>query len=317
MAEDEGTHTTAVPRVLAIAGSDSGGGAGIQADLKTIAAWGGYGMTAVTAVTAQNTQGVQAVHALSPQAVQDQLDAIGADIAVDAVKVGMLGSPAVMEVVADWLRQCAAPAVVDPVMVASSGDSLTAADAAAWARLLDAADLLTPNLPELEVLARRPLRDWAGALEAAAELAQRHSVTVLVKGGHLDPADHPDGVPDALVWPRQTGRRPGDGAGQEGAGPGDVGEGADEAQPRGSGEAAVVVDGPWHHVRSTHGTGCTLSSAMATLAGGGLGWEEALRAAKPWLAEAMCRGEALRVGRADLPGWHGPVDHGWRERERR
>lgn len=317
MAVDEGTRTPAVPRVLAIAGSDSGGGAGIQADLKTIVAWGGYGMTAVTAVTAQNTQGVQAVHPLPPQAVQDQLDAIGADIAVDAVKVGMLGSPAVMDVVADWLRQGTAPAVVDPVMVASSGDSLTAADAAAWDRLLDAADLVTPNLPELEVLARRPLTDWAGALEAAAELAHRHSVTVLVKGGHLDPADHPDGVPDALVGPSQTGRQPGDGAGPGGTGQGGSGEGAHEAQPRGFGEAAVVVKGPWHHVRSTHGTGCTLSSAMATLAAGGLGWEEALRAAKPWLAEAMRRGEALRVGRADLPGWHGPVDHGWRARERR
>lgn len=291
----------AVPRVLGIAGSDSGGGAGIQADLKTIAAWGGYGMTVVTAVTAQNTQGVQAVHPLPPQAVQDQLDSIGADIAVDAVKVGMLGSPAVMEVVAAWLEECPAPAVVDPVMVASSGDSLTAADAAAWERLLDAADLVTPNLPELEVLTGRTPPDWNSALAAARELADRHRVTVLAKGGHLDPSDHPDGVPDALVAP--------------GTGPGC--EAANEAGRHRPGEAAVVVTGPWRHVRSTHGTGCTLSSAMATLAGSGLGWEQALRRAKPWLAEAMARGEALAVGRAALPGWHGPVDHGWRERERR
>lgn len=289
-----------VPRVLSIAGSDSGGGAGIQADLKTIAAWGGYGMTAVTAVTAQNTQGVQAVHSLPPEAVQDQLDSVGEDIAVDAVKVGMLGSAEVMEVVAARLEQCAAPVVLDPVMVASSGDSLTAADVAAWERLLDAADLVTPNLPELEVLTGRTLPDWDSALAAAGGLAERHRVTVLVKGGHLDPAHHPDGVPDALVGP----------------GTGSAGEAADEAGRHGPGEAAVVVTGPWQRVRSTHGTGCTLSSALATLAGAGLGWEDALRQAKPWLAAAMSRGEALRVGRRELPGWHGPVDHGWRERER-
>ncbi|TFI01493.1 bifunctional hydroxymethylpyrimidine kinase/phosphomethylpyrimidine kinase [Micrococcus lylae] len=274
----------AVPRVLSIAGSDSGGGAGIQADVKTIAAWGGYGMTVVTAVTAQNTQGVQAVHPLPPEVVQDQLDAVGSDIAVDAVKVGMLGSPAVMEVVSAWLEGCAAPVVLDPVMVASSGDSLTAVDAAAWVRLLDAADLVTPNLPELEILTGERVPDWESAMEAAGELAARHAVTVLVKGGHLDPDEHPAGVPDALVVP---------------------------------GEDAVVVTGPWQRVRSTHGTGCTLASALATLAGARLDWEQALRQAKPWLAEAMGRGEALAVGRAELPGWHGPVDHGWRERERR
>ncbi|PNL17738.1 bifunctional hydroxymethylpyrimidine kinase/phosphomethylpyrimidine kinase [Micrococcus sp. FDAARGOS_333] len=288
MTEERGALTAAaararaVPRVLSIAGSDSGGGAGIQADVKTIAAWGGYGMTVVTAVTAQNTQGVQAVHPLPLEAVQDQLDAVGADIAVDAVKVGMLGSPAVMEVVSAWLEGCAAPVVLDPVMVASSGDSLTAADAAAWERLLGAADLVTPNLPELEVLTERTLPDWEGALAAAGELAARHAVTVLVKGGHLDPDEYPDGVPDALVAAE---------------------------------EEAVVVTGSWQRVRSTHGTGCTLASALATLAGAGLGWEEALRQAKPWLAEAMRRGEALAVGQAELPGWHGPVDHGWRERE--
>ena len=281
MTEKTDVPASTVPRVLSIATSDSGGGAGIPADLKTIAAWGGYGMTAVAAVTAQNTQGVQAVHPLPPEAVQDQLDSVGEDIAVDAVKVGMLGSPAVMEVVAVWLEQCAAPAVLDPVMVASSGDSLTAADAAAWERLLDAADLVTPNLPELETLTGERLPGFNSALAAAERLAARHRVTVLVKGGHLDPEEHPDGVPDALVA---------------------------------AGEEAVVLTGPWQRVRSTHGTGCTLSSAMATLAGAGLGWEQALRRAKPWLAEAMRRGEALAVGRAELPGWHGPVDHGWRER---
>lgn len=301
MVEQTSARGRRVPRVLAIAGSDSGGGAGIQADLKTIDAWGGYGMTAVTAVTAQNTQGVQAVHPLPAAAVQDQLDSVGEDIAVDAVKVGMLGSPAVMETVAGWLEQCAAPVVVDPVMVASSGHSLTAADAAAWESLLEAADLVTPNLPELEVLTGRTLPDWDSALTAAGELAGRHAVTVLVKGGHLDPEDHPGGVPDALV----------------GARTGLAGEAADGAGRHDPGEAAVVVSGPWQHVRSTHGTGCTLSSAMATLAGAGLGWGQALRRAKPWLAEAMRRGADLDVGRAELPGWHGPVDHGWRERGRR
>ncbi|WP_286670218.1 bifunctional hydroxymethylpyrimidine kinase/phosphomethylpyrimidine kinase [Micrococcus porci] len=286
----------AVPRVLSIAGSDSGGGAGIQADLKTIAEWGGYGMTAITAITAQNTQGVQAVHPLPAEVVRAQLDSVASDIAVDAVKVGMLGTAELMRVVADWLEE-ARPAVVvvDPVMAATSGHALTpVGDAeahAAWGRLLRAAHLVTPNLPELARLAGRPLDSWAAALDAARELAAAHAVTVLAKGGHLadltraDPegaeaGDDPDaegGVPDALVRP--------DGSVHE-------------------------VRGPRVESGATHGTGCTLSAALATLAAGGLGWEDAIERAKPWLAQAMVAGEALAVGDRTRPTWHGPVDHG-------
>ena len=180
--------TSAVPRVLSIAGSDSGGGAGVQADLKTIAAWGGYGMTAITAITAQNTQGVQAVHPLPVDVVRAQLDSVAADIAVDAVKIGMLGTVELMRAVAGWLEETR-PAVVvlDPVMVASSGDALTAVGdddgRAAWSRLLRAAHLVTPNLPELARLTGRDATDWDAALDAARGLAAEHGVTVLLKGG--------------------------------------------------------------------------------------------------------------------------------------
>lgn len=273
-----------VPRVLSIAGSDSGGGAGIQADLKTIAAWGGYGLTAITAVTAQNTQGVQAVHVLEPALVTAQLESVGADIVLDAVKIGMLGSPAVRAAVRDWLEQTRPPRVVlDPVMVASSGDALSdAALPAAWGPLLAAVDVVTPNLPELAALTGSavPAR-WAEALGLARGLAAAHGVTVVVKGGHLT---HPDdlvaGVPDAVVTP--------DGA-------------------------VTEVRGGQVDSRATHGTGCTLSSALAVLAGAGLTWEDALRAAKPWLAGAIAAGERLDVGER-TERWHGPLDHGHAQR---
>ena len=277
--------TTAVPRVLSIAGSDSGGGAGVQADLKTIAAWGGYGMTAITAITAQNTQGVQAVHPLPVDVVRAQLDSIAADIAVDAVKIGMLGTAELMGAVAAWLEETR-PAVVvlDPVMVASSGDALTAVGdddgRAAWSRLLWAAHLVTPNLPELARLTGRDATDWPAALDAARGLAAEHDVTVLLKGGHLDEAEAAE-VPDAVV--RVAG-------------------------------AVHEVRGPRVATRASHGTGCTLSSALATLAGAGLTWEDALARAKPWLAAAMRAGEALAVGDASRLTWHGPVDHGHAQR---
>ena len=282
--------TPAVPRVLSIAGSDSGGGAGVQADLKTIAAWGGYGMTAITAITAQNTQGVQAVHPLPVDVVRAQLDSVAADIAVDAVKIGMLGTVELMRAVAGWLEETL-PAVVvlDPVMVASSGDALTAVGdddgRAAWARLLRVAHLVTPNLPELARLTGRDATDWDAALDAARGLAAEHDVTVLLKGGHLDETEAPEAaaaeVPDAVVRV--------DGAVHE-------------------------VRGPRVATRASHGTGCTLSSALATLAGAGLSWEDALERAKPWLADAMRAGEALAVGDASRPTWHGPVDHGHAQR---
>src|SRR6478672_9153771 len=187
-----------IPRVLAIAGSDPSGGAGIQADLKSIAANGGYGMAAITALTAQNTQGVRAVHVPPAAFLTAQLEAISDDICIDAVKIGMLGDAAVIDAVRSWLEKVR-PAVVvlDPVMVATSGDRLLQESAeAALRELLPLAHLITPNLPELAMLVgEEPAADWETALDQGRRLADCTGATVLVKGGHLAG----DGCPDALV----------------------------------------------------------------------------------------------------------------------
>ena len=302
------------PRVLTIAGSDSGGGAGIQADLKTVAAFGGYGLSVLTAVTAQNTQGVQAVEVLTPDLVRAQLDSVAEDIAFDAVKIGMLGTAAVMEEVAAWLERTRPPRVVlDPVMVATSGDALTdssGVDAARlWGRLMDAADLVTPNLPELAALlgivdgAGREegapeggfRHSWQRACAGAAQLAARHEVAVLLKGGHLGEAALEADSPGSA------------GPSVAASAPGAARQVPDAIV---TAEAVDEVSGPRSDVRSTHGTGCTLSSAVAVLAAWGLDWGSALRRAKPWLLEAMRAGPALQVGEASRGTWHGPVDHG-------
>ncbi|BAS17755.1 thiamine biosynthesis multifunctional protein ThiED [Arthrobacter sp. Hiyo8] len=174
-----------IPRVLSIAGSDPSGGAGIQADLKSIAANGGYGMAVITALTVQNTQGVTGVHVPPVEFLRQQLDAISDDITVDAVKIGMLGDAAVIHEVRRWLGK-ARPAVVvlDPVMIATSGDRLLAESAeTALRELLPLADLVTPNLPELAMLLGEPVAtDWASALEQGKRLAASCGNTVLVKG---------------------------------------------------------------------------------------------------------------------------------------
>ncbi len=264
-----------VPRVLSVAGSDPSGGAGIQADLKAIAAAGGYGMAALTALTAQSTRGVSAVHVPPPSFLAAQLDTLRADVALDGVKVGMLASAAVADVVARWLDGSGGaerpPVVVDPVMVATSGDRLldpAAEDAVR--RLLDRADAVTPNVPELAVLlGMRAATTWNGVLGQAARLAERHDVLVVAKGGHL-PGDE---VPDALVGPR-----------------------------------GVVAELPGRRLRtsSTHGTGCSLSSGLVTRYARHGDWERALRETKAWLADAIAAGEALEVGHGS-----GPVDHFW------
>ena len=270
-----------IPRVLAIAGSDPSGGAGIQADLKSIAAHGGYGMAAITALTAQNTRGVSAVHVPPAEFLTAQLDAVSQDIGIDAVKIGMLGDAAVIDAVRHWLDR-ARPAVVvlDPVMVATSGDRLLAESAeAALQALLPYADLITPNLAELGILLREPAAgDWAGALQQGKRLAAQTGATVLVKGGHLEDAA---ACPDALV-------------NTEGLLERDV----------------VVVAGERVNTRNSHGTGCSLSSAMATVQarstgrGGPGDWEAALREVKPWLQEALRTSADLDVGTGS-----GPVHH--------
>ena len=262
------------PRVLSIAGSDPSGGAGIQADLKSIAANGGYGMAAITALTAQNTRGVRGVHVPPVEFLTQQLEAISDDITVDAVKIGMLGNAAVIDTVSSWLEQHRPPVVVlDPVMVASSGDRLLDAEAeAALERLLGLADVVTPNIPELAVLlGESPASDWESALEQGKRLAAAHGVAVLVKGGHLEGETAWDALVDL------SGRSVSD---------------------------VTVFEGPRVATENTHGTGCSLSSAVATLLGAGLDPEHAVRQAKSWLLEAIRTSSELQVGHG-----HGPVNH--------
>ncbi len=258
-----------IPRVLSIAGTDPTGGAGVQADLKSISAFGGYGMAAVTALVAQNTLGVREVHVPPTAFLAAQLRAVSDDVDIDAVKIGMLGSAEVVAVVSAWLTEVRPPVVVlDPVMIATSGDRLLDADAEAAVReLCRLAHLVTPNLPELAVLVGEPVAaDWDAAIAQARTLASRADTSVLLKGGHLSGPDSPDAIVDT-----------------------------DGIHP---------VSGPRVHTRHTHGTGCSLSSAMATLAARGLAWPAALERAKPWLTGALEHAADLRVGRGN-----GPIDH--------
>ena len=189
-------------RVLSVAGTDPTGGAGVQADLKSFAAHGAYGMAVVTALVAQNTHGVRDVHVPDVAFLRAQLDAVGDDVRVDAVKIGMLATRAVALEVGDWLARTRPPVVVlDPVMVATSGDRLLDADAEDAVRdLVRAAHLVTPNLPELGVLLREPTaRTWSAALDQARRLARTRDVVVLLKGGHLGGAASPDAVVDATT----------------------------------------------------------------------------------------------------------------------
>lgn len=269
-----GSALPAIPRVLAIAGSDPSGGAGIQADLKSIAANGGYGMAAITALTAQNTRGVRAVHVPPAAFLTAQLDAISDDISVDAVKIGMLGDSAVIAAVRSWLEKVRPGVVVlDPVMVATSGDRLLQEAAEAELRdLLPLADLITPNLAELAILLNEPLAgDWETALAQGKRLAGQAGTTVLVKGGHLDDGE----CPDALV---NTGGL--------------------------LAQDVVVVPGERVATVNSHGTGCSLSSAMATAQARLGDWEAALREVKPWLQGALRQSGALQVGSGN-----GPVHH--------
>ncbi len=267
------------PRLLTIAGSDSGGGAGIQADLKTFAAHGAYGMSAVTALTAQNTRGVTAVHPAPPEIVAAQIDAVFEDLGVDAVKIGMLASAAVVRAVAARLRHHLAagtagarpPVVLDPVMVAKSGDPLLDPEAVAAIReeLLPLSTVVTPNLPELARLTGLPEPEReAGRIEAARALAAA-GPAVLAKGGHVRGEE----VVDLLI---------------------DGGELHRFTHPRLA-------------TRADHGTGCTLSSAIAARLAAGAALPEAVRGAIDYLQGALAAAYPLGTG-------HGPVDHLWNVR---
>lgn len=253
-------------RVLAVAGSDSGGGAGIQADIKTITALGGYAMTAVTALTAQNTQGVFGVFEVPPDFIRRQMELCLSDIGADAVKTGMLASAAVIEAVAGALRGCPAPLVVDPVMVAKGGAPLLSPDAVGALRekLLPLAAVLTPNLPEAEALAGMRVAGVDDMQKAGDALRAAGAGAVLMKGGHLAGGR----VIDLLV----------------------------------TRAGAETFEGPRIAGRNTHGTGCTLASAIATGLAQGLALRDAVRRARAFVQEA------IRTA-PDLGHGHGPLNH--------
>jgi hydroxymethylpyrimidine/phosphomethylpyrimidine kinase len=244
---------TTPPRILIIAGSDSSGGAGIQADIKTVTMLGGYAMTAITAITAQNTRGVTAVEVLSPDLVAAQIEACLSDIGADAVKIGMLGSPSIAHRVADLLDGLAVPVVFDPVMIATSGAVLADAETiAAFERLMALAALTTPNVAELAALGG----DSGMAARGRAWLA---------KGGDADGAE----VEDRLVVP---GRDP------------------------------VIWRAPRIATRHTHGTGCTLASAIAAGLGRGLALSDAVERARDFVRAALAAAPGFGAG-------HGPLGH--------
>ncbi|MDE1883370.1 MAG: bifunctional hydroxymethylpyrimidine kinase/phosphomethylpyrimidine kinase [Rhodospirillales bacterium] len=254
-----------VARVLTIAGSDSGGGAGIEADLKTISALGGYGCTTITGLTAQNTLGVRAVHPVPADFVVLCLRAVLEDIGVDAIKLGMLTSEAIIRAVAANLPGDV-PVVLDPVMVSTSGAALLpdGAVAALISALIPKAALITPNLPEAAKITGMPVETEAQRIAAGYRLLEMGAKAALVKGGHGNEAE----LTDLLITPGRV----------------------------------VAITLPRIESRNTHGTGCTMSSAIATSLAQGLGLEAAVRRARDYLQAAIATAPGIGAG-------HGPVNH--------
>lgn len=254
---------------LTIAGSDSSGGAGIQADLKTFSALGVYGASVITALTAQNTLGVQGIHDVPPEFVAQQIESVFSDLAVNAVKIGMLSVPATIEAVAGGLARFSGPVVLDPVMVAASGDPLLteAAIATLKMHLLPRADLVTPNLPEAaKLLGLAIARDEAEMEEQGEALLDMGARAVLMKGGH---GEGPEAV-DLLVLPDET----------------------------------IRFAAPRIPSRNSHGTGCTLSSAITAGLAKDLTLREAVSAAKAYVHGAILDADRLSIGKG-----HGPTHH--------
>jgi hydroxymethylpyrimidine/phosphomethylpyrimidine kinase len=253
-------------RVLVIAGSDSGGGAGIQADIKTITAFGGYAATAITALTAQNTLGVEAVHMVPPDFIARQIVVVLDDIGADVVKVGMLGDAATIEVVCDTLAQHAGdiPIVLDPVMVATSGARLLADDAVAMLRdrLLPMACLITPNVPEAEALTGLEIPNVAMMHRAASRLLTLGAPAVLLKGGHL----HGEHVVDLLA----------------------------------TADGVEDFIAPRIESRHTHGTGCTLASGVAAGLAQGLAMRDAVQRAREYVRAAIETAPGFGAGHGPL-----------------
>ncbi|MCP2679094.1 bifunctional hydroxymethylpyrimidine kinase/phosphomethylpyrimidine kinase [Maricaulaceae bacterium NA33B04] len=258
-------------RVLSIAGSDSSGGAGIQADIKAVTALGGYAATAIAAITVQNTKGVSAVHPVPTDIIAGQIEAVLTDVGADAIKTGMLATADVIETVIKALDEHGdpiIPLVVDPVMVATSGDRLIdeAAVEAVRDRLLPRATLITPNVPEAEALTGGTIEDMESQQAAAEMLLEMGARAALVKGGHMDG----DIIIDVLAT--RNGVR--------------------------------LFTRPRIRTRQTHGTGCTLASAIAALLAQGLPMDRAAEEAGDYLHEAIQRAPGFGDG-------HGPVNHGW------
>lgn len=257
---------------VTIAGSDSGGGAGVQADLKTFSALGVYGASVLTAITAQNTRAVTMVESLSPALITAQIDAVFDDLAVGAVKIGMLGTPGVIRAVARGVRERGLPVVLDPVMVAKSGDRLLAAEAISALReeLLPLATVLTPNLPEAaDLLSLPPAADLATRAAQGRALLVLGSRWVLMKGGH---AEGPV-CTDLLLGPE-------------------------------TGAQGHSLTAPRRATRNTHGTGCTLSAAIAAGLAQRMDVPDAVARAHVYLQGAIAAADGLRVGTG-----HGPVHH--------
>jgi hydroxymethylpyrimidine/phosphomethylpyrimidine kinase len=254
---------------LTIAGSDSGGGAGIQADLKTFSALNVYGASVITALTAQNTRGVSAVHVTPAEFVVQQMEAVFSDLAVDAVKIGMLANAAIIEAVAGDLAKRDKLVVLDPVMVATSGDRLLATDAveALRRKLLPLALVVTPNLPEAAALLDEPMAETEDAMRAqAGRIRALGPRAVFIKGGH--------------------------------------GEGHESVDVLATADGVMRLAAPRVATSNTHGTGCTLSAAIAAYLARGHSLVEAVTAAKAYLTQALVHADELAIGHG-----HGPVHH--------
>ena len=266
------TPCVTYPRLLTIAGSDSSGGAGIQADLKTFAALGCYGMSAITALTAQNTTGVQAVAPTAPDMLRAQIDSVMSDVGCDAIKIGMVPDAPSIRALAQALREHAgAPVVLDPVMVATAGSTLMEHSAAAvlLQELVPLSQLITPNLTEAQQLVQQELHSVADMLAAAHALRQKGAAAVLIKGGHMAG----DALSDVLV----------------------LADGSEHVFT----DARIAT-------RNTHGTGCTLSSAIAAYLALGNSMLQAVQNGRVYVRTALAAGAQVRTGHG-----YGPVNHGF------
>lgn len=266
------TEVNGYPTVLTIAGSDSGGGAGIQADLKTIAALGAYGTSAITALTAQNTLGVKAIHAVPAEFLEQQLDAVFEDITVDAVKIGMINTIEVAKVVATVLKRYQPAFVVfDPVMVSTSGAKLIQEETVEvlWTELFPIVDLITPNIDEAEILTGRKIRSVEEMKEACEQMLDRGCKSVLLKGGHLiGPVLY-----DVLAQGQQE---------------------------------VLTLQSDYIESKNVHGTGCTLSAAIASYMALGYDLQNAVKHARIYIAGAIEAGKNITTGKGS-----GPLNHSY------